>query len=68
VAAEKKFTRKEGKPFAVVWSKIEPALWKFVVWNEVYIAVSESWRRAESWKFAARSTLAPIHCERRRQK
>src|SRR5256885_3601000 len=39
--AEKKFTRKEGKPFAVVWVEDRTGTLEVVVWNEVYIAVSE---------------------------
>jgi len=41
VSAEKKFTRKEGKPFAVVWVEDRTGTLEVVVWNEVYIAVSE---------------------------
>src|SRR5947199_10573528 len=38
---EKKFTRKEGKPFAVVWVEDQTGALEVVVWNDVYITVSE---------------------------
>jgi len=38
---EKKFTRREGKPFAVVWVEDLTGTLEVVVWNDVYIAVSE---------------------------
>ena len=41
VNAEKKFTRKEGKPFAVIWIEDRTGMLEVVVWNDVYIAVSE---------------------------
>ncbi len=41
VQAEKKFTRKDGKPFAVVWIEDLTATLEVVVWNDVYVAVSE---------------------------
>jgi DNA polymerase-3 subunit alpha len=41
VQAEKKFTRKEGKPFAVVWIEDLTATLEVVVWNDVYVTVSE---------------------------
>jgi DNA polymerase-3 subunit alpha len=39
---DKKFTKKEGKPFAVVWMEDVSALLEVVIWNEVYVKVSES--------------------------
>ena len=39
--AEKKFTRKEGKPFAVIWLEDRTGTIEIVVWNDVYVAVSE---------------------------
>src|SRR5207302_1972644 len=39
--AEKKFTRKEGKPFAVVWIEDLTGTLEVVVWNDVYVTVSE---------------------------
>ena len=39
---EKKFTRKEGKPFAVVWVEDLTDMLEVVVWNEVYLKVSDS--------------------------
>src|SRR5947208_3328873 len=38
---EKKFTRREGKPFAVVWIEDRTGALEVVVWNDVYISVSE---------------------------
>jgi DNA polymerase-3 subunit alpha len=39
--AEKKFTRKEGKPFAVIWVEDPTGTIEIVVWNDVYVTVSE---------------------------
>jgi DNA polymerase III subunit alpha len=39
--AEKKFTRKEGKPFAVIWLEDRTGTIEIVVWNDVYVAVSD---------------------------
>ncbi|HYY14684.1 MAG TPA: DNA polymerase III subunit alpha [Chthoniobacterales bacterium] len=39
---EKKFTRKEGKPFAVVWIEDLTASIEVVVWNDLYLKVSEA--------------------------
>jgi DNA polymerase-3 subunit alpha len=41
VQVEKKFTRREGKPFAVVWLEDRTGTLEVVVWNDVYIVVSE---------------------------
>ena len=41
VQVEKKFTRKEGKPFAVVWIEDRTGTLEVVVWNDVYVTVSE---------------------------
>lgn len=41
VEVEKKFTRKEGKPFAVVWLEDLVDVLEVVVWNEVYLKVSD---------------------------
>jgi DNA polymerase-3 subunit alpha len=41
VEVEKKFTRKEGKPFAVVWLEDLMDTLEVVVWNEVYLKVSD---------------------------
>src|SRR6266487_2885815 len=41
VEVEKKFTRKEGKPFAVVWIEDRADMLEVVVWNEVYLKVSD---------------------------
>jgi DNA polymerase-3 subunit alpha len=40
VQVEKKFTRKEGKPFAVVWIEDQADMLEVMVWNEVYLKVS----------------------------
>jgi DNA polymerase-3 subunit alpha len=42
VNVEKKFTRKEGKPFAVVWLEDLTTALEVVVWNEVYLKVSDA--------------------------
>jgi DNA polymerase-3 subunit alpha len=39
---EKKFTRKEGKPFAVLWLEDLTGTLEVVVWNETYVQVSDS--------------------------
>ena len=41
VEVEKKFTKKEGKPFAVVWLEDLMDTLEVVVWNEVYLKVSD---------------------------
>src|SRR6185503_9760321 len=41
VEVEKKFTKKEGKPFAVVWLEDLIDALEVVVWNEVYLKVSD---------------------------
>ena len=38
---DKKFTRKEGKPFAIVWIEDLTATLEVVVWNDVYVKVSD---------------------------
>jgi DNA polymerase-3 subunit alpha len=38
---DKKFTRREGKPFAVAWIEDLTGTIEVVVWNDVYVAVSE---------------------------
>jgi DNA polymerase-3 subunit alpha len=42
VQVDKKFTKKEGKPFAVVWLEDLSATLEVVLWNEVYVTVSEA--------------------------
>lgn len=42
VQIDKKFTRREGKPFAVLWLEDLTAKLEVVVWNDVYVKVSES--------------------------
>ena len=41
VQVDKKFTKKEGKPFAVVWLEDLTAALEVVLWNEVYTTVSD---------------------------
>ena len=41
VQAEKKFTKREGKPFAVIWLEDLTGTMEIVVWNDVYTQVSE---------------------------
>src|SRR5256884_338469 len=42
VQVEKKFTRREGKPFAVLWIEDLTDMLEVVVWNEVYLKVSDA--------------------------
>jgi DNA polymerase-3 subunit alpha len=42
VQVDKKFTKKEGKPFAVVWLEDLTATLEVVLWNEVYVPVSDA--------------------------
>jgi DNA polymerase-3 subunit alpha len=39
---DKKFTKKEGKPFAVIWLEDLTATLEVVLWNEVYVTVSDA--------------------------
>ena len=41
VQLEKKFTRKEGKPFAVVWLEDLTGTIEVVIWNDVYTEVAD---------------------------
>jgi len=42
VQIDRKFTRKEGKPFAVVWIEDLTGTLEVVLWNEVYIQISDT--------------------------
>ena len=42
VEVERKFTRREGKPFAVVWVEDLNDMLEVVVWNEVYVKISNA--------------------------
>jgi DNA polymerase III subunit alpha len=42
VQIDKKFTRKEGKPFAVVWVEDLTGTLEVVIWNDVYLKVSDA--------------------------
>src|SRR5438128_2880477 len=42
VNVEKKFTRREGKPFALLWIEDLTDMLEVVVWNEVYLKVSDA--------------------------
>ncbi len=39
---DKKFTKKEGKPFAVIWLEDLTGTLEVVLWNEVYVDVSDA--------------------------
>ena len=39
---DKKFTKKEGKPFAVVWLEDVTGQLEVVLWNEVYVKVTDA--------------------------
>ena len=41
VQIDKKFTKREGKPFAVVWIEDLTGMLEVVIWNDVYVEVSE---------------------------
>ena len=41
VQVEKKFTRREGKPFAVVWIEDLSGVLEVVIWNDVYTKISD---------------------------
>jgi DNA polymerase-3 subunit alpha len=41
VQIDKKFTRKEGKPFAVAWMEDLTGTLEVVIWNEVYVQVAD---------------------------
>jgi DNA polymerase-3 subunit alpha len=41
VQVEKKFTKREGKPFAVIWLEDLMDTLEVVVWNEVYLKVAD---------------------------
>jgi DNA polymerase-3 subunit alpha len=42
VQVDKKFTRREGKPFAVVWIEDLSGTLEVVIWNDVYIKVADA--------------------------
>jgi DNA polymerase-3 subunit alpha len=42
VQIDKKFTRKEGKPFAVVWIEDLTGSLEVVIWNDVYAEISDA--------------------------
>jgi len=42
VQVDKKFTKRDGKPFAVVWLEDMTGTLEVVLWNEVFVKVSES--------------------------
>ena len=41
VQLEKKFTKREGKPFAIIWLEDLTGTMEIVIWNDVYTQVSE---------------------------
>src|SRR5438552_11957628 len=42
VQIDKKFTRREGKPFAVVWVEDLTGTLEVVLWNEIYMKVADA--------------------------
>ena len=42
VQLDKKFTKKEGKPFAVVWLEDLTSTLEVVLWNEVYVPIADA--------------------------
>lgn len=42
VQVDKKFTKKEGKPFAVVWLEDLTSTLEVVLWNEVYVPIADA--------------------------
>jgi DNA polymerase-3 subunit alpha len=42
IQVDRKFTRKEGKPFAVIWVEDLTGTLEVVIWNDVYVNVSEA--------------------------
>jgi DNA polymerase-3 subunit alpha len=42
VQIDKKFTRKDGKPFAIVWIEDLTGTLEVVVWNDVYLQISDA--------------------------
>jgi DNA polymerase-3 subunit alpha len=42
VQLEKKFTRREGKPFAVVWIEDLTGALEVVIWNDVYVQIADA--------------------------
>ncbi|MDQ2825229.1 MAG: DNA polymerase III subunit alpha, partial [Verrucomicrobiota bacterium] len=42
VQVDRKFTRKEGKPFAVVWAEDLTGTLEIVIWNDLYVNVSDA--------------------------
>jgi DNA polymerase-3 subunit alpha len=42
IQIDKKFTRKEGKPFAVVWIEDLTGTIEVVIWNDVYIPIADT--------------------------
>jgi hypothetical protein len=39
---DRKFTKKEGKPFAVIWLEDRTGSLEVVLWNEVYVTVADA--------------------------
>jgi DNA polymerase-3 subunit alpha len=42
VQIDKKFTRREGKPFAIIWIEDLTGTLEVVIWNDVYVKVSDA--------------------------
>ena len=65
---DRKFTKKEGKPFAVVFIEDLTGTIEVVLWNETYVPLSNALEPGTLSRFAARSTNATTTFAPRRQK
>ena len=54
---DKKFTKKEGKPFAVVWLEDLTGTLEVVLWNELYLECAEHWCREMLLAFCGKLDL-----------
>ena len=64
---DKKFTRKEGKPFAVVWLEDLTGTLELVVWNELYLECAEKLVPGNVVGVGVNSICEMNHCARRRK-
>ena len=65
---DRKFTKKEGKPFAVVFLEDLTGTLEVVLWNETYVPVANASSPAPLSPFAARSISATTPFARPRKK
>lgn len=42
VQIDRKFTKREGKPFAVIWMEDLTGIMEVVIWNDVYVKISDA--------------------------